>query len=141
MNDFKEHRGQPSDEGESQAKRPLLGRLFGRLRFFGGRFGLLAIGITVLCALIYLLMSADGFVRNNELRKEKEKLEMEIEVLEDENRLLRLKLERLQSDPGYVEDEARKKLRLIRPGETIYRLSEEPDISDQRPPIEPPVIP
>lgn len=141
MKDFLDHHNQPSDAAESQEKQPLLAGLFGRLRFFGGRFGLMAVGVIALCALIYLVMSADGFVRNSELKKEKEKLEMEIEVLEDENRLLRQRLERLQTDPGYVEDEARKKLRLIRPGETIYRLSEEPDVSDQRPPMEPPVIP
>ena len=128
------------DEERLDGVRPS-GGLLSRLHFLGGRFGLLIVGVVVLSALIYLVVSADGFVRNTELKKEKEKLEAEIEALEDENRVLRQKLERLQTDPGYVEDEARKKLRLIRPGETIYRLSEEPDVSDQRPPVAPPTIP
>jgi len=49
--------------------------------------------------------------------------------LRDENQLLRRKIEHLLNDPGYVEDEARRKLGLIRPGETVYRLSEEPDLT------------
>lgn len=141
MQEHPDHQGQASDDDERlDGSRPS-GGLFSRLHFLGGRFGLLIVGVAVLSALIYLVISADGFVRNTELKKEKEKLEAEIEALEDENRVLRQKLERLQTDPGYVEDEARKKLRLIRPGETIYRLSEEPDISDQRPPVAPPIIP
>jgi len=47
-------------------------------------------------------------------------------------------LERFKKDPDYVEDEARKKLGVIRPGEQIYRLEEEPDLSS---PPEPIVIP
>ncbi len=94
------------------------------------RYGLFLSGAAILGGLIYLASSADGFIKRGELEREKLKLEAEIETLQDENRILRQKLERLKSDPAYVEDEARKKLGLVRPGETVYRLSEEPDLSD-----------
>lgn len=140
MQDHPERHKEAAEEAES-GKRGSRLDLLGGLRRFGRRFGLMLIGVAALGALIYLVISADGFARNSELKKEKAKLEAEIEALEDENRLLRQRLERLQTDPAYVEDEARKKLRLIRPGETVYRLAEEPDVSDQNPPREPPVIP
>jgi cell division protein FtsB len=40
------------------------------------------------------------------------------------------RIERFGQDPVFLEDEARRKLRLVRPGEVIYRLAEEPDLSD-----------
>jgi len=141
MQDYPEHHSSASDDSESKSKRGSGLSFIAGIRQFVRRFGLMIVGAAALIALISLVISADGFVRNNELRKEKAKLEEEIEALEDENRILRQKLERLQTDSAYVEDEARKKLRLIRPGETVYRLAEEPDVSDQKPPREPPVIP
>lgn len=139
MQDYPERHSSASGDGES--KRNSSPSFIAGLRRFVRRFGLMAVGAAAIIALISLVISADGFVRNSELKKEKAKLEEEIEALEDENHILRQKLERLQTDPAYVEDEARKKLRLIRPGETVYRLAEEPDVSDQKPPREPPVIP
>lgn len=133
MSDLRENSDEPR-RGKGGAA------LIKALGLLTSRFGLLIVGLLALCALIYLAVSADGFVRQSELAKEKQKLEAEIEVLQDENRVLRQKLERLQSDPGYVEDEARRKLGLIKPGETVYRLSEEPDLKFQHemePPAEP----
>ncbi|MDL2259900.1 septum formation initiator family protein [Deltaproteobacteria bacterium OttesenSCG-928-K17] len=136
------------DNSEEQRRPEHEGGLISRLSlalvkgtaFLTSRFGLLALGLVALIAIIYLTVSADGFVRQNQLAKEKQKLEAQIEVLQDENRVLRQMLERLQTDPGYVEDEARKKLGLIKPGETVYRLSEEPDLKSGQE-MEPPVIP
>jgi cell division protein FtsB len=94
---------------------------------------LAALILAVLGGVAYLTVSADGFIRRSELEREKNRLEAEIAVLRDDNQLLRQKKERLLSDHGYVEDEARRKLRLIRPGETVYRLSEEPDLTEEGP--------
>ncbi|MDR2946055.1 MAG: septum formation initiator family protein [Candidatus Adiutrix sp.] len=140
MTEFQER---PSDAaGENQAAERLsafglLAALPGRLT---SRYGLAALGLAALGVLIYLAASADGFVRSSELERELLKLQEEIAELQDENRLLGQKLDRLQTDPSYVEDEARKKLGLVRPGEIIYRLAEEPDLSDE-PGGEPPVSP
>jgi cell division protein FtsB len=97
------------------------------------RLVLAALTLAVLGGLAYLTVSADGFIRRAELEREKGKLENEIAVLRDENQVLRRKVEHLRQDPGYVEDEARRKLGLIRPGETIYRLSEESDLNAEAP--------
>ena len=117
----------PADEAEA-------GRSGGRLRelFQGlwGRLALASLGLSLLAGLAYLTVSADGFIRRSELEREKNRLEAEIAVLRDENQALRQKIEHLHHDPGYVEDEARRKLGLIRPGETVYRLSEEPDLAE-----------
>jgi cell division protein FtsB len=97
------------------------------------RLALTVLALAVLGGLAYLTVSADGFIRRSELEREKRKLEAEIEILRDENQSLRQKIEHLRHDPGYVEDEARRKLGLIRPGETVYRLSEEPDLAGEGP--------
>ena len=141
MSEFQER---PNDlageEKGSSVRRSALDSLLSLPRLLMSRYGLAALGVAILGALIYLTASADGFVRSGELEKELLKLKSEIAVIEDDNRLLRQKLDRLMNDPGYVEDEARKKLNLVRPGEIIYRLAEEPDLTDDRP-AELPVLP
>jgi cell division protein FtsB len=51
--------------------------------------------------------------------------------LEEENRLLLARLERLNTDLAFLESQARKKLRLVRQDEIIYRLAEEPDLTEE----------
>jgi cell division protein FtsB len=129
---------QPAGEEKTAAGGgPLAWLLSAVPRLLGNRFTLLTIALIGAAALIYLAASADGFLKSQELAREKARLEADIELLKDENRLLRLKIESFNNNPAYVEDEGRKKLRLIRPEETIYRLSEEPDLGDL-PPQKPP---
>jgi cell division protein FtsB len=80
--------------------------------------------------LFYFLLSEDGLSKSGNLMEKKAILEEENLRLEEENRQLSSRLDRLNSDPLYLEDEARKKLGLVRPDEIIYRLAEEPDLSD-----------
>ncbi|MDR1083592.1 MAG: septum formation initiator family protein [Deltaproteobacteria bacterium] len=89
---------------------------------------LLVLGALV--AVLYLLVTNDGLYRSSGLKVKKEALEADNLRLEEENRQLMARIERFGQDPVYLEDEARRKLRLVRPGETIYRLAEEPDLSD-----------
>ncbi len=96
------------------------------------RYGLFFLALVAVGGLIYLAISGDGFIKHGELEREIQKLKAEIEVFQDDNRILRQKLERLKNDQAYIEDEARKKLGLVRPGEVVYRLSEEPDLGDER---------
>ncbi|MDR3204778.1 MAG: septum formation initiator family protein [Deltaproteobacteria bacterium] len=88
---------------------------------------LLIIGLSV----IYLFFSDDGYPRNSGLLRKKAELEAETLRLDEENRQLEARLERIRNDSGYLEDEARKKLGLVRPDEIIYRLEEEPELSDK----------
>ena len=59
-------------------------------------------------------------------RIEDKQLRKEIEELEQENGRLRIRVERLKSDPDAIEREARDKLHYARPGEVIYALPPEP---------------
>ncbi|MEW5722877.1 MAG: septum formation initiator family protein [Thermodesulfobacteriota bacterium] len=79
---------------------------------------------------LVLVYSDQGLVRLHKLRAEEVKIKRVNQELQEENRRLLDRIERVKSDPSYIEDEARKKLGLIRPDETIYRLREEPDCQD-----------
>ncbi|MDR1079693.1 MAG: septum formation initiator family protein [Deltaproteobacteria bacterium] len=79
----------------------------------------------------YLFLSEDGFARTSGLKERKISLESENLKLEEENRQLLARLERLNSDLSFLESQARKKLRLVRSDEVIYRLAEEPDLSEE----------
>jgi cell division protein FtsB len=59
-------------------------------------------------------------------RIEDKQLRKEIEELQQENTRLRLRVERLKSDPDAIEREARDKLHYAKPGEVIYALPPEP---------------
>jgi cell division protein FtsB len=59
-------------------------------------------------------------------RVEDKQLRKEIEELEQENTRLRIRVERLKSDPDAIEREARDKLHYAKPGEVIYALPPEP---------------
>jgi cell division protein FtsB len=90
-----------------------------------------ALVVGALMALAFYILGAnDGLYRENELKNRKTALEAENLSLEEENRQLAARIERFGQDPELLEDEARRKLRLVRPGDVIYRLAEEPDLSD-----------
>ncbi|MDR1578360.1 MAG: septum formation initiator family protein [Deltaproteobacteria bacterium] len=83
-----------------------------------------------LSVLFYFFATNDGIYRSSSLKNRKAALELENLRLEEENRQLAARIERFGEDPVFLEDEARRKLRLVRPGEFIYRLAEEPELSD-----------
>ena len=82
------------------------------------------VGLAMIMGLV-LVYSDQGLMRLDELRQEQERLTSENDKLREENRRLIRQIERIKSDPRYIEDEARKKLGLVRPDEEIYRLEEE----------------
>ncbi|MDR1920317.1 MAG: septum formation initiator family protein [Candidatus Adiutrix sp.] len=140
MRDFSgSHEDQPAAPDQPREKRRLLALLWLVPWLLLKSHGLIALGAALLGLFVYLAASDGGLMKHRELEAETKRLEAEIENLQDENMLLRQRLERLRTDPAYVEDEARKKLGLIRPGETVYRLSEEPDLMDDRPAEMPPL--
>jgi cell division protein FtsB len=57
-----------------------------------------------------------------ELRAREAELRLEIQQEAEALRMLRLKQERLQEDPRFVEKIAREKLGYAKPGETIFRF-------------------
>jgi cell division protein FtsB/cell division protein DivIC len=114
-------RGQPSSRASQDR---------GRAPFF--RKALCGAAVfAVLGFLGYVFLSEEGLARNSGLREKKVVLEAEILRLEEENRQLTARQERLMNDPHFQEDEARRKLGLVREDEIIYRLAEEPDLTDE----------
>ena len=59
-------------------------------------------------------------------RAEDRELQKEIRDIQRENAQLRQQIERLKSDPGAIEHEAREKLHYAKPGEVIYTLPAQP---------------
>jgi cell division protein FtsB len=119
------------DKEVSETGGTLAGRLLSATdSFLSSRFLWLGVFLAIIAGFIgYLFLSEDGFARTSGLKEKKITLEADNMRLEEENRLLMARLERLNTDPSFLESQARKKLRLVRSDEVIYRLSEEPDLS------------
>jgi cell division protein FtsB len=64
-------------------------------------------------------------------RAEEKRLHTEIQDLQQENSHLHEHIERLKSDPGAIEHEAREKLHYAKPGEVIYTLPPQPQTHSQ----------
>jgi cell division protein FtsB len=86
-------------------------------------------GTVVAVALAGLLMwhvinGKHGISVWQQKRAEDHQLQKEITDLEQENAQLRVRIEKLKSDPDAIEHEAREKLHYAKPGEVIYTLPE-----------------
>lgn len=84
----------------------------------------LLLALLALAALLggWLLIGDRGLIKMSQLEKEQARLEATNSALRRENRLLREKIDRMKTDPAYIEDEARKKLGLVKPDEEIYKV-------------------
>ena len=81
----------------------------------------------VVVALLLLgLFGDNGYLERRTQRHQIEALTAEIENLRQENQQLSQTVKDLRSDPGAIEELARERLRLGRPGEVIITLPEEP---------------
>jgi cell division protein FtsB len=106
------------------------------MNFLNGRTGaVLFLAAMVACFTLLLIYGDSGVWRLTELKAEKQRLVEENQDLAEKNRRLLVRINRLKSDPRCIEDEARKKLGLILPNETIYRLDEEMDEFDPQRPV------
>ena len=81
------------------------------------------VGVCVSLALGVSIVAAQrGAARLFQLKEEQEDLEQKIVRLQRANDDLRLHLERMKSDPVYLERVVRQRLGWIRPGEIVYRV-------------------
>ena len=92
-----------------------LGRKLYFLLFFG------AIGA---CGLM-LFYGDRGLLHLADLESEYQALQQSNADLREQNRRLMLRIDKIKTDPLYIEDEARMKMGLIRPDEVIYQFAEE----------------
>lgn len=99
-----------------------------------------AIALTVLLAW-HVFYGKNGIAVWQQKRAEDRALRKEIDELQQENARLRRHVERLKSDPGEIEHEAREKLHYARPGEVIYQLPAEAQVKPQAVlPVEQPTV-
>jgi cell division protein FtsB len=83
------------------------------------RYGLLAL----LLALVFVVLFSDnGVLDYVRLKRQITVVDASIKRLEDENVVLKGKINRMQSDDRYLEDLAREKYGFIREGEKVYRI-------------------
>ena len=86
-------------------------------------YALLLIGAVVF---VDALVGEKGLLETVKKRQEFKVLEQSIQSARAENTLLREEARRLRSDPGAIEDLARRELGLIRPGEHLFILKDRP---------------
>ena len=85
-------------------------------------------GVVVVLALLlgwHVVNGQHGLSAWQQNRHEDKELRKEIQDLKQENDRLRVRVERLQSDPDAIEHEAREKLHYAKPGEVIVDLPAE----------------
>jgi cell division protein FtsB len=83
------------------------------------RYGLLAL----LLALVFvILFSENGVLDYVRLKRQINVVDASIKRMEEENVVLKGKVDRMQSDDRYLEDLAREKYGFIREGEKVYRI-------------------
>jgi cell division protein FtsB len=90
-------------------------------------FGRLAIAAVALATIGYGLVEfrgPNGYAALMEKRREMDALNRENKVLRDEIRRLDTRIDKLNKDPETQELEIRKRLGLVRPGETVYVLQD-----------------
>ncbi len=89
------------------------------------RFLWLCAGLA-LWAFAYTLFGADGLAGVVRTRQRAAQLEARIEQVRTQNLQLRERIRALRNDPEAIEREARERLFLARPGETVYLLPVRP---------------
>jgi len=99
---------------------------------------LASVGIGVFLALIGVgIFGEHGLFRLRKLKADRLAMEQEKQALAKENQGLSKRIEMLKNDLKYLEQQARKKLGMIRPDEVIIKLPEQeprPEPQKDRPP-------
>jgi len=73
---------------------------------------------------VYSVVSERGFYQLGKMMKRRNTLNANVESLRDENTKLAREIDRLRSDPVTLEELARTKLGMVRPGEIVYIFPE-----------------
>ena len=88
-----------------------------RRRFATGAAAVLAVAIGY-----HVVFGENGLTAYRQKREDAQALERQVQQLERENESLKGHVERLASDPGAIEHQAREELHYTRPGEIIVTL-------------------
>lgn len=85
------------------------------------RLRVIGIGLVLVLAL-WIAFSPFGFVRSHKVEKRLAEAKQKIDRLKVENKALKKEIDRLQHDPAYVKEVARKRYGLIKKNEIIFDL-------------------
>ena len=88
------------------------------------RMGLIA-SILMVGAIVVFHFFLPKIREQRELRAREEELQQDIQRAAEQLRLLKLKQEKLQEDPRFIEKIAREDLGYAKPGETVFRFVDE----------------
>jgi cell division protein FtsB len=81
------------------------------------------VGAVVLFYLLVPLIVGDmGLVKYFKMRRMHHQLQQEIQQLSDQNKKIEDEVHALRSDPAKIEQLARERLGLVRPGEVVYQF-------------------
>ncbi|MFW6198229.1 MAG: FtsB family cell division protein [Acidobacteriota bacterium] len=97
-----------------------------------GKVVWLALGIA-LWGIAYTLFGAGGMVGVYRAEAEIRDLEQRVREAERTNRALEARIDAVRDDPDEIERLAREELFLVRPGDTVYLLPDDPDDPSARP--------
>jgi cell division protein FtsB len=79
--------------------------------------------VALLCLIGYhAVFGANGFLVFHQKKIESQRLQQEIQALQQDNARRELQVKALKSEPQAIEKEARERLRYARPGEVVYTL-------------------
>ena len=108
---------------------PAKRRRFASLRALCGRLSMerrkaatVAAAALALAVAYHVVFGANGLTVYEQKRHQTQLLNQQMLDLQRENDLLTKHVNRLQSDPGAIEQQAREELHYTRPGEVIYTL-------------------
>lgn len=77
----------------------------------------------LLCLIGYhAIFGANGFLVFHQKKSESQRLELEIQSLQQDNARREREIRALKTEPQAIEKEARERLRYARPGEVVYTL-------------------
>ncbi|WP_263354341.1 FtsB family cell division protein [Acidicapsa acidisoli] len=114
---------QPAPSGQTPAK-SLTQRWWSEYLSNRRRIGTVAAVLFALFLAWHVVNGRNGITSWQQKRVEDKALAKEIEELTAENARLSQHVDRLKSDPGAIEHEARERLHYARPNEIIYALPE-----------------
>lgn len=70
----------------------------------------------------WVLFSDKGFLQHKQMRKELQTIQAENQQLKKENEELKAKIEKIQNDPAFLEEVARRDFNLLKKNEVVFEF-------------------
>ena len=109
-------------EANATGVRGWFARVYGQRR----RFATFAAAALAIAVGYHVVFGQHGLTAYQKKKQDERALQVQLRELTEENEALKGHVERLQSDPGAIEHQAREELHYTRPGEVIVTLAPEP---------------